>query len=319
MAETYGLTSENKAAVDTALDFPKLKLKKGEVARVAIFGITEKDGKRSITVPSPEGGYYFDLRNPFAGENERDYLGSFECIASEETKRADEYDGDACPHCALVLQGNVSSEVVGPRKRRNVMPVVRYKTKTRSSELVKPYSVEVLAWRFSGKYFNQLVDENERWADPEGANNGLLKHDLVFTCEVEKYQNYLISVMPNSAYAEDKELAKLVLETYLGQTEELTNGLARVLGTTLNSADLERKLNEVMMITQSGMSDAESFAKPSVDAETISNMAADLLGESQDETSVEATDAESPEEEAEAVSVAAAPTGDSLDLDEFFN
>jgi len=311
LSKTYAFSSENKGAVDTALDFPRLKLKKGEVARIAIFGITtDADGKRTLGVPEPEGGYFFDLNNPMI---EKSYVGSFECLASEEVKRADELDPEACPHCRVASEGNISEEVMGKRKRKSVLPVVRYKTKSRSSALVEPYSVEVIAWRIRLGYFNQLVDENERWADPDGAANGLLKHDLTLTCDVEQWQNYIIAVMPEAAYSEDKELQKLVLETYIGQTADLTNGLGRQLGQTLNSADLERRIRET--IDSATLTGGDFSAPSAVQSETVAALAEDLLGTSDDESEGEAGG--TPE------TMASVPAGEDesepIDFDEFFN
>lgn len=313
MSKQYGFTSENKGAVDTALEFPRLKLKKGEVARIAIFSIgTDSEGKKALTVPAPEGGYYFDLNNPQA---ERDYVGSFECLAPEEVKAEDELDPEACPHCEVAARANVSEEIMGPRRRKAVLPIIRYKTKARSVELITPHSVEAIAWKIRLGYFNQLVDENERWADPDGANNGLLKHDLSLTCEVEPYQNYNIAVMPEAAYTTDKALQRLVLETYIGQTADLKNGLVRVLGQTLNHPDLERKIRETVdAATLTG----GDFQAPAVDPETVKALAEDLLG-----TDDAGDDAATPDEMAEAagpVTATPEPTGDGpIDFDSFFD
>ncbi len=312
MSKTYGFTSDNKGAVDTALDFPRLKLKKGEVARLSIFGIaTGDDGKRSLEVPAPEGGFYFDLNNPMI---EKDYVGSFECLASEAHKIEDELDPEACPHCRIAAAGNVSEEIMGKRKRKSILPVVRYKTKARSTELVEPYSVEVIAWRIRLSYFNQLVDENERWADPDGANNGLLKHDLGITCEVEAWQNYIIAVLPDAAYAADKDLQRLVLETYLSQTADLKNGLIRQLGQSLNAPDLERKIKET--VDAATLTGGDFTAPSPVDQETVATLAEDLLGTSDEESEDEAGSTPEP------VPVASVPTGEEsepIDFDDFFN
>lgn len=315
MAQSYAFSKENKGAVDQALDFPRLKLdKKGEKARLAIFGIAEEGGKRKLVLPAPEGGYFFDLRIPGA---EREFVGSFECLASDEAKVAGEFEPEACPHCKVAVEGNVSEEVMRKRLRRMVLPVVRYKTAQGSSQLVTPPSVEVLAWRFTDRYFNVLVDEHEKWE----ASGGLLGHDITLTCEAVNYQNFVISVEPEAAYAKDKELGKLVLESYINQTAPLANGLIRQLGTSLNAVDLERKIQETIQgAAQMGYGDvAPAGSIPSVDQETIASMAADLLGGNSaaaEDVLVE-TPAE-PEAEAETVTVAAAGSGE-VDFDEFFS
>lgn len=320
MSHSYGLTKENKGAVDSALDFPRLSLKKGEKARLAIFTIKKgDDGKQSIGLPEPEGGYYFDLRIPGA---EREYVGSFECLADEATKGENGFDPDACPHCAAVLAGNISEEVMRARKRKFVMPVVRYKTQTGSSELVVPHSVEVIAWRFTDRYFNVIVDEQERWA----ASNGLLGHDLTLTCTAANYQNFDIGVEPDAAYAKDRELGELVIKTFLSQTGQLPNGLRRVLGNTLTAIDLEKKIADtVESAAQLGIGGPTASVIPTVDAATVEGLAADLLGTASNAETVTAAPVQT---EIEVTAASEVPdvqatdevaSSDEVDFDEFFS
>lgn len=310
MSQTYEMTKDNKGKVDAALDFPRLTLKKGEVARLAIFGIKTIDGKPGLAVSVPEGGYYFGLRVPGA---DKEFVGSFECLASEEMKAADEYDADACAHCAAVLAGQVSEEVLQKRLRRFIMPVIRYKTQTTSSDLVVPNSVEAIAWKFTDRYFNALVDEHEKWAETQG----LLGHDITLTCEAEKFQNFRVSVEPGAAYQQDKELGRLVIETFMSQTAMLENGLIRVLGSKLNNVDLDKKISEtVQAAAQLGVGGPTATAIPSVDPETVSDLAADLMGA----TSTPAEESEATDDgSSEAVSVTPPVTsGESVDFDDFF-
>ena len=315
MSSKYEMTKENKGTVDAALDFPRFKMeKKGEKARMAIFGIGElADGKLGRITPVPEGGYFFDLMVP--GSEEREYVGSFECLAPEVIKAADEFDPE-CPHCAAVLTGNISEDVMRKRKRKFVMPVVVYQTTPGTSEIVTPPSVSVVAWRFTDRYFNVLVDENEKWAD----SGGLLGHDITLTCEVVNYQTYNISVEPEAAYMGDPAgLGKLVLESYVAQTAVLTAGLGRVLGNKLNTVDLESKIKAtVEAAAQLGIGGLKEV--PSVDPELAASLAADLLG---DVPTAVAVDAEPGVTDAvavttEAVAIPAVATGDGVDFDEFF-
>lgn len=322
MSSKYEMTKENKGTVDAALDFPRFKLeKKGEKARMAIFGIgeVEVDGviKTSRITPVPEGGYFFDLNVP--GSEEREYIGSFECLASEATKAADEFDKEECPHCAAVLAGNISEDVMRKRKRKFVMPVVVYQTTPGTSEIVTPPSVSVVAWRFTDRYFNVLVDENEKWAD----SGGLLGHDITLTCEVVNYQTFNISVEPEAAYMADPAgLGKLVLESYVAQTAVLTAGLGRVLGNKLNAVDLESKIKSTVeaaaQLGIGGLTEVPSV-DPALAASIATDIASDLLGE----IPAVATEPVVPVVAAEAVpteavAVPAVAAGDGVDFDEFF-
>lgn len=313
MSQQYGFSKENKGKVDSALDFPRLKLeKKGEKARLAIFGIGKNEsGKAELVLPSPEGGYYFDLRIP---GHEREYVGSFECLAPEAAKQAGEFDADACPHCEAVLGGKISEEVMRKRTRKMVLPVIRYKTNPTSSELVVPHSVEAVAWRFGDRYFNVLVDEHNKWE----SSKGLLGHDITLTCEAVQYQNFTISVEPEAAYAADRDLGKLVVETFINQTSTLENGLSRVLGSKLNAVDLARKIKETVEgAAQLGIGGPIADTIPTVDPATIENLAADLLGETTDVEVVQAT-AVTSEEPAEVTTPAAPEAEAELNFDDFF-
>lgn len=270
MSERFALTQENKGAADQALDFPKLNLKKGEAARLALFSLqTGADGKKGLAVPAPEGGYFFGIRKPNG-----DFGGSFECIASDEAKEADEYDGDSCPHCKAVSEG-APEAIIESRKRRFVMHVIRYRTAPGSGNLTQPFSVEALAWRFTDRYFNTLVDENTKWT--EGNVPGLLGHDITMICEVEQYQNYKVSVEPQSAWRSDQELGKLVLGTYAAAVE-MAPLLKRQLGSSLTKEQLVTKVEEALR-TYGMVEDqlaAGGMVQPNM--ESIAGLADDLFG-----------------------------------------
>lgn len=234
----YGLTQENKGAADIALDFPALKLKRGEVARLALFSLQKgEDGKQKLALPDPDGGYYWSL----TGADDK-FLGRYECLADEDVKKADEFQPEKCAHCQYVQDG-VPEEIVGPRKRRFVMHVIRYNTQPGKSALSQPPSVQALAWVFPDRYFNALVDENERWSKDNVP--GLLGHDISLLCEVEDFQTFKVSVEPESAWRADPELGKQVLATYLGAVE-LAPNLTRKLGNTLTSEQLRSKIESAL-------------------------------------------------------------------------
>jgi len=270
----YGLNAQNKGVVDNALDFPRLKLKKGEVARIAVVAFPKgEDGKIRPAVPDVDGGYYFGLEGIDAASGERKFYGSFECLAPEDVKMAGGLDADACPHCRLVPK--IPDTIMRERKRRHVVPVIRYKTKPKTSTLQEPLSVEVLAWSFTDRYFNVLVDENEKWA--EGGVPGLLAHDISLVCEVENFQTFKMSVEPTAAWRASAEASKLVVATFLSSLESVPDGLGRILGTRLEAASLEAKIMSAYNDTAQagGLSTAEDV--PSVDPATIASLADDLL------------------------------------------
>jgi hypothetical protein len=307
VGDRYALTKENKGAVDAALDFPRLKLKKNEVARVAIIGLTTADGKPKLATPEPEGGYFFDLRVP---GNDREFRGSFECLAAPEKLDRGELDPSACPHCAVVKRG-VSEAVVGPVKRRFVLPIVRYKTKPGSVDVIQPPSIEVVSWRFTDRYFNELVDVEEQW----GESGGMLAHDLSLTCEIEQYQTYRVAVLPKALWREDRDgVGKLVLGTLMAVLKTVPGGLRRQCGTTLNAIDLKARLDEVLKLAEDSRGTSDTL--PEVDAASIAGLADDLFGSGKVAPEADASfmGADAPEEGAAPAPVA----GESFDFDSFF-
>ncbi len=314
MSEAYEFSKENKGLIDSALDFPRLRLeKKGEKARLAIFGIAEN--KKGLVVPEPEGGFYFDLRVPGA---EREYVGSFECLADEATKAEGKFDPDVCPHCEVALRGDVSEDIMRPRQRKFVLPVVRYATQPGTSTLIEPASVEVLAWRFTDRYFNVLVDEHTKWLDTEG----LLGHDITLTCEAVQYQNFTISVEPGAAYVDEKKtLGALVIGTFIAQTALVPEGLVRQLGRRMNKIDLEAKITETLG-TAAQLGVGGPVEVQTMDPATIEGLASTLLGgDTQIPDVVDVVSTTVVEVDAEPA--AAVPSADDVpeedvDFDEFF-
>jgi hypothetical protein len=313
-AQRYGLTQENKGAADQALDFPKLRLKKGEVARLAVFSLVEdENGKKQLGLPAPEGGYFFGLNKP-----DDNFGGSYECLASEETKRADEYDPDVCPHCAAFKEG-LPEDVMTGRRRRFVMHVIRYRTAPGSSKVVAPLSVEGVAWTFTDRYFNALVDENDKWS--KDGTPGLMLHDISLTCENEGFQTFKVSVEPDAVWRSDKDAMRLVVGTY-STSLELAPSLRRKLGQRLEKEQLAAKIDEIKRSWNLDGSGAPTAGPVQVDESLFSDLgladdlfktdeASALTEASADE--VAAVDEENPikeliEQEAEAQGV-------SLDVD----
>ena len=235
----YEFKGRNKGRIDAALDFPKFVLdKKGQKARVALFSIGDVDGKKAIVDPQPEGGYFFDLFNPLADQT---YAGSYECLASEDAKEADEFEPGACPHCEFVVNGVGAAaqglQVIGARRRKFVMPIVVYRTNL-SGALMEPFSVDIKAWKFTDRYFNIITDEHEKW--------NLLEHDLTLTCDTPQFHTYTISVEPDCAYQADNDRLVRAMQTYASAIKMVPKGLIRQAGASLSPDDLRARVQRVL-------------------------------------------------------------------------
>ena len=291
----YSFSGKNKGRMDSALEFPKFVLdKKGQKARIALFSVGEKDGKKTLVEPRPEGGYFFDLFNPLSSDG-NNYAGSFECLASEETKEAEEFDAGACPHCEFVAAGIGvgNNAIIGPRRRKFVMPIVVYRTNL-SGVLLEPFSVEIKAWKFTDRYFNIITDEHEKW--------NLLEHDLTLTCDIPQFHTYTISVEPDCAFLVDKERTVHAMQTYASAIKMLPRGLIRQAGSCLQPEDLRARIQRVL-----DMNDG-AFSAPGGQASVSSPTEASTLDE--------VLGAVSKEEDEPKLSVG---SGSDVDFDSFFS
>ena len=262
----YSFTQKNKGRADAALSFPKFVLdRKGDQARIALFSLEEAgEGKLRITEPRPEGGYFFDLHNPLS--EERTYVGSYECLAPEEVKEDEEFDPATCPHCEFVEKGigtGGSVPIIGKRRRKFVLPIVIYRTDPRGN-VMEPFSVDIKSWKFTDRYFNQIVDEHERW--------NLLKHDLRLTSNNPKFHGYTISVEPDCAFRSSKERLSHTIRVYRSALELVPGGLLRQQGLSLKPDDLRRRVQGIVDEVHGGFRGKSGYGSVSaagVEAETL--------------------------------------------------
>jgi hypothetical protein len=193
------------------------------------------------------------------------------------------------------------------------VPVVRYRTKPGSADLLEPKAVEVLSWRFTDRYFNELVDANEKWS----ATGGLLGHDITLVCEVPTYQNFRFQVEPDAAWRGDADFGKLVVNTLLGALSLVPQGLRRQCGTTLTADQLDAKIKQVL--SEAGQYTATAEALPDADAAVIGSLAEDLFSAPGSPGAVAAEESVTEPAAAEEEPAAAAdPPAGGLDFDSFF-
>lgn len=205
-------TTENKVE-KVNYDFPKLKLKKGEQARVLI-GLEDPIVEYVHTLRKPKivdgEPVYETVERGRSKEkvtvNAMDFVGQPLCLGDLTVLGEDGVDPKHCPACAAAKK---NPDMFQPPKRRYAMHIIRYKTKSGSFDLVQPYSVETLVWSFTDNVFNKLVDFKSEWGD-------LKKHDLMLgPCTVETFQQFDINVGAKAAWLEGgKERAELTKETF---------------------------------------------------------------------------------------------------------
>lgn len=202
--------AENKVAT-TNYDYPKLKLKNGERARI-IVGLEDPIVEYVHTLRKPQiingqpqmfkaerkdGSTYDDYK--------MDFISRPICLGDATILSDKGSDPKNCPMCKLAQE---HPDYTSAPQRRYAMHVIRYRTKGGTTDIQTPFSVEVLVWSYTDKTFNKIVDFKEEWGD-------LRKHDLLLgPCTNETFQQFDITVAAKAAWLEDAERKQLTITTF---------------------------------------------------------------------------------------------------------
>lgn len=202
--------AENKVAT-TNYDYPKLKLKSGERARI-IVGLEDPIVEYVHTLRKPQivngqpqmfkaerkdGSTYDDYK--------MDFISRPICLGDATILSEKGSDPKNCPMCKLAQE---HPDYTQAPQRRYAMHIIRYRTKGGTTDVATPFSVETLVWSFTDKTFNKIVDFKEEWGD-------LRKHDLLLgPCTNETFQQFDITVAAKAAWLEDKERQALTAQTF---------------------------------------------------------------------------------------------------------
>lgn len=201
-------TEENKVAT-TNYDYPKLKMKKDEKARILLLEAPLREYVHTLRAPAiKDGRGVMENKQKKNGEpyqiRKLDFLSRPLCLGDEATLAKDGLDPAHCPMCKLAKE---NPDMTDAPQRRYAMHVIRYATKGGTFDPITPFSVQVLVYAFTDKVFNQIADFKNEWGD-------LRKHDLTLVCTNEDFQGYDLSVAAKAAWLESKERQNLVLEAF---------------------------------------------------------------------------------------------------------
>ncbi len=206
-----GFKAENKVA-STNYDYPKLKLKVGERARIMI-GLEDPIVEFVHTLRKPQiinGVAQMETVKDRAGKerqaNVMDFISRPICLGDATILADKGSDPKNCPMCKLAQE---HPDMTAPPQRRYAVHVIRYRTKGGTTDLATPFSVETLVWAFTDTVFNKIVDAAEEWGD-------LRKHDLLLgPCQApEHFQKFDISVAAKAAWLESPERKQLTAQTF---------------------------------------------------------------------------------------------------------
>lgn len=212
-----GFSTENKKAT-TNYDYPKLKLKSGEKARILILEDPVVEYVHTLRKPKILNGKPLMETKKRKDESEyQDYKMDFVsrpiCIGDESILDDKGSDPSNCPMCALAKS---DPDMTSAPQRRFAMHVVRYKTKPGTTDVQTPFSVDIVVWSFTDRIFNAIVDFKNDWED-------LRKHDLILgPCTNETFQQFDMNVAPKAAWLQSADDKKYTAEAFKNnQIEDL--------------------------------------------------------------------------------------------------
>lgn len=231
-------TDEVSPALQRGNNFPKLRLKQGDKARVCLL-------------ENPEQVYVHELREPVIlngkgvqKEKERrdgskysdwdeKFVASFQCLGDEETLFQSGVDVKNCPACQASTQFD---RFRGPTNKY-ALNVIKYNTKAGSAEVAKPFQVSAEVWVFGAAKFEEI-----RNLVKEG-NYDLKKHDLILgPCQNETFQKFNIMIAQSADWMGDENTKALTAETF---KENRIEDLSKVVAQVKDRAQVEEYVNRV--------------------------------------------------------------------------
>jgi hypothetical protein len=206
---------ENKK--QSAFDFDKFKLKKGERARIVLLAKPTFAWAHNLRAPQIVNGQAVKTtkqRTNRSGEvigEYTDYVYDFIsrplCLGDYGILQDKSVDPDNCPACKMSKEG----EEVNPPERRFAVNVIRYATQG-NGQLVTPFSCTCLVWAFNEKTFGQLLGIAEEYSEA----GGLLGRDLLIgPCINEGFQNMeSMSAGAKNVWQASEDIKTRVMETF---------------------------------------------------------------------------------------------------------
>ncbi len=339
-----GFKTENKKA-QVSYDFPKLKLKAGERARIAVLQEPEMEYVHNFRKPVIENGKVkmetAKRRDGSEYQTEKmAFVRNPICRGDFSTLEEKGVDPKNCPACKMAQD---NPDWMQAPKRRYAMHVIRYRTKSGSFAVADPFAVETLVWSFPDRIFNKLIEFGEE------LGGDLKKADLMLgPCENENFQKFDITIGQKAEWATSDETKRMVKATLQGgmipdlkvaigndQTEHYMKQDLETIAEAWAQArggDEEKSapnLSEGLDNLFDGQSGAKTSANPEYRQDTQTEWAADTKETPADEAPKAPQSSEddllgdllgsSPDEDKPAASKPAAKSDDVEDFDDLLN
>lgn len=213
---------KNKAKTGR-LDYPTLKLGKGEQARIVVMEqhpFTEFVHNIEAPILDDNGQPVMVTKN--FGKNssreviDKSFVGRHRCFGRFEVLRDKGSDPEQCPTCKAARDG----EGIEPPLQYFVAHVFRYATRPGTFTPQEPMSGQLLAWKINAKRWNELIDLCvEHGADDKPRDIRSL--DLTLgPCTNEGWQQYDIKAGAHCRWRKDKTSQAFVAEVYRNNKAE---------------------------------------------------------------------------------------------------
>jgi hypothetical protein len=262
--------AENKLAPKTNYNYPKLRLKKDERARIVLLEAPVREYVHTLRQPQVENGIAKktiekDFNDKDVERYALDFISNPICLGRPEILAAGGLDDKNCPACALAKK---HPDMTQAPKPRYAMHVIRYRTQGGSFNIQTPYSPETLVWSFTSTVFDKIADFKDQWGN-------LQKHDLLLgPCTIEKFQKFDINISPTAEWLEGGDERKaLTAETFKNnQIEDLAIACGSVKKAEWIEQDVQKIIDKWKEVK------GDSSADSSTDLDTDLN---DLLGKNE--------------------------------------
>ena len=249
------IDTENKVA-KVNYDFPKLKLKKDEKARI-IVGLEDPLVEYVHTLQRPviEAGVPVIINKTRKdGSTYEDYKKAFVtraiCLGRPDVLAETGLDAKNCTMCATAKD---HPDYLPAPQRRYAMHVLKYKTKPGTFDIVLPFNVETLVWVFTDTVFNNLADLRAEHSD-------LRKKDLLLTQRGEvDFGQADITIGSKAEWLTDEDRKRFTIETF--RATQIPD-LSIALGSTKERSWIEMDLKLVL----DSWSEVERIKSPRVDS-----------------------------------------------------
>lgn len=172
---------KDESVQDAGVQFPKVDLKKDEVARICVI--------------SP----YFEV----TVRHWVTRMGYIHCHAKAKTFQdlakieKDMGRPEECIMCAMMLNADLKDSV-GEPKRHFATYILRYHTDVKGQLIHDQLSYHLEVWLVANKKYRELIRLQKEWG-------GLQKNDLELTCVEQKYQNFDISLKKEALWLSQQE------------------------------------------------------------------------------------------------------------------